>query len=183
MSNPLDTYFFFTGKIDPEAVKKLTHALAGVTNAKYSAGNHHVLMHSSGGNADDGIFLYNFFRSLPVNFTLYNGGSLQSAAALAFLGAKNRKTLPHSSFMIHRLKIRLDEPATSAELGAYEKQARLDEATMREIMERHLTLSPDEWDKGSNSELWFNAKDAVKAGFAQEIGEFSPPLGTQIYTA
>jgi ATP-dependent Clp protease protease subunit len=56
----------------------------------------HLLIQSSGGMVGDGISLYNFFRSLPLDLHVYNTGTVASIAAIAFLGAKRRYTSANS---------------------------------------------------------------------------------------
>jgi ATP-dependent Clp protease, protease subunit len=59
-------------------------------------------MQTTGGNVQDGVCLYNYFRTLPVDLSVYNVGSISSAGVIAYLGAKNRKAATLATFMIHR---------------------------------------------------------------------------------
>ncbi len=140
----------------------------------------HLLFQSSGGFVGDGICLYNFFRSLPIDLTIYNAGAVQSIAAIAYLGAKKRKTSKHGTFMIHRTGSG-SQPATRARLKGIEKSLALDDERMESILKEHITLADAEWNKFDLQELYFSAEEAKKIGFAYEIGEFSPPPGIQIY--
>jgi ATP-dependent protease ClpP protease subunit len=54
----------------------------------------HALFQSAGGYVEDGVFFYNFLRSIPIELTLYNVGQISSAGVIAYLRARNRKTAP-----------------------------------------------------------------------------------------
>jgi ATP-dependent protease ClpP protease subunit len=112
--------------------------------------------------------------------SILNAGAVQSIAAIAYLGAKKRKTSKHGTFMIHRTGSG-SQPATRARLKGIEKSLALDDERMESILKEHITLDDAEWNKFDLQELYFSAEEAKKIGFAHEIGEFSPPPGIQIY--
>ena len=87
-----EVYFVFCGIIDQNSVNRIFNTLAVVTNPQNHVVHVHLLFQSTGGFVGDGFCLYNFFKSLTVDLTIYNVGSVQSAATIAFLGAKKRKT-------------------------------------------------------------------------------------------
>lgn len=140
----------------------------------------HLLFQSFGGTVCDGVFLYGLFRSLPIDLTVYNGGSVQSIAALAFLGAKRRITSRSATFMIHRT---MNSPqfANVSRLKAATVGVMIDDVRTEEILRRHLSLTDDKWSELNHNDLFFSGEDSIKVGFAQEVGEFSPPLGCPVY--
>jgi ATP-dependent protease ClpP protease subunit len=97
---PSEIYAVFNGPIDQEAVTRIFNGLtAASTN---SVKQFHLLFQSQGGGIGESIALYNFFRALTFDLTLYNTGTVASGATIAYLGAKKRKTSAHALFMIHR---------------------------------------------------------------------------------
>src|ERR1035437_9921391 len=100
-------YGVFTGVIDQASVQKClnTFALATQQPPLDQTKHVHLLMQSSGGFIGDGIALYNFLKNAPLDVTVYNAGSLQSIAAICFLGAKRRVSNRHATFMLHRATI------------------------------------------------------------------------------
>jgi ATP-dependent Clp protease, protease subunit len=98
---PNEVYGIFAGPIDQMAVGRLGNAAAisssgGVTHV-------HLAFQTAGGMIADGVALYNLFRAFPIPLTLYNIGSISSAGVTAYLGAPNRLTSAHATFMIHRV--------------------------------------------------------------------------------
>src|SRR5260370_7187686 len=88
----------------------------------------HLLFQSVGGIVGDGICLYNFFKSLPINLTIYNAGAVQSIAIVSYLGAKRRKTSSRAVFMIHRTSSGA-QPATAPSLKCSAQALPLDNVT------------------------------------------------------
>jgi len=140
----------------------------------------HVLFQSSGGYVGDGVCLYNFFQSLQFDLTLYNVGSVQSIATLAYLGAKKRKTSAQATFMIHR-SYNVPQATTSARLQSVAQSLSLDDQRTEAILKKHITLSNKQWAEFNYHDLVFSGTDAVQIGMADEIGEFCPPTGTQVF--
>jgi ATP-dependent protease ClpP protease subunit len=99
-SIPEVVYGMFCGGIEQATAQKIVNALAIAGNAKVK--HIHLLFQSAGGYVGDGVFLYNLFRSIPIEITLYNVGQISSAGVIAYLGAKARKTAKTATFMIHR---------------------------------------------------------------------------------
>ena len=97
---PENLYAAFCGEINDGSVKRI---VANLTGATFNNQNVHLLFQSSGGCVGDGVCLYNFFRSLPIELTIYNVGSVYSAGVLAYLGGKRRVTSKRAMFMVHRV--------------------------------------------------------------------------------
>ena len=140
----------------------------------------HMLFQTAGGFIGDGVCLYNFFRTLPVELTLYNVGSVCSAGVIAYLGAQKRKTSAHAAFMVHRTQSPA-QPATAQRLQAIANSVAIDDDRTEAILRKHVTLSDDKWAVHGVADLWLSAADAVASGLATEIGEFAPPLGNQVF--
>lgn len=176
---PTEVYAFFAGTIDTQAAQRIMHGIDLSTQSGVKT--FHLLMQSTGGFVSDGVCLYNFFRALPIDLAIYNCGSIASAATTAYLGAKIRKTSAFATFMIHRTHVS-PVAANTSTLEALTHSIGLDDARLDAIHKSQLRLSKEKWDIHNVRDLWFSAKEAVDCGIASEIGEFSPPVGTSIYS-
>jgi ATP-dependent Clp protease, protease subunit len=171
-------YAVFSGEINQDSTKRFFKAISAATakNVRHI----HVLMESYGGFVGDGICLYNFFKSLPVDLTLYNAGAVQSIATIAYLGAKYRKASARAAFMIHRTLVS-PQLANSAKLHAVAKSITIDDERTESILREHLQLSKEEWDALNYTDLHFSGAESLNIGLVQEIGEFAPPSGSQLW--
>src|SRR5438876_1136744 len=98
-------YAVLSGHLDGQAVQRILANLSAASlNGVQSL---HILFQSTGGGIGEGICLYNFFKTLTMDLTLYNVGSVASIATLAYLGAKHRKVSSQATFMIHRTQTTL----------------------------------------------------------------------------
>ena len=96
----------FHGPISYPATTKLRNAMCATVNERLQDGKRqhdklYLFMNSIGGSLDDGIALFGFLRSLPIELTAINLGLIASIAIAPFLAGKKRIALPHSSFHFH----------------------------------------------------------------------------------
>jgi ATP-dependent Clp protease protease subunit len=171
-------YAVFCGQIDQAAVQRIFQTLTTAIGNRFS--HFHLLFQSTGGYVGDGVCLYNFFRSLPIDLTLYNVGSIQSIGVVAYLGAKHRKTSARATFMIHRTFFS-PQIATSHSLKASLEALSLDDARTESILRDHLRLPEEKWNALKSEDLFFSGEEAIRLGFADEFGEFSAPPGNLIF--
>ena len=177
---PQTVYVVFSGQIDQMSVQRLINACTNVMGQGVKA--IHLLFQCSGGFIGDGICLYNFLRAITtLDITIYNGGSVSSMGVITFLAIKKRRTSKFSTFMIHRSH-RTMENATAAKLEEAAASLRIDDARTEAILREHITLTPEQWEELNYNDMTFNAEDSVRIGLAQEIGEFTPPPGANIFT-
>jgi ATP-dependent Clp protease, protease subunit len=141
----------------------------------------HLFFHSTGGFVGDGMALYNYFRALPVDLTLYNPGVIASIGVIAYLGAPHRMASAHSVFMIHRTQCNIPPGTTALRAQTIVNSALLDDQRTEVILKDRLTLPAEKWKHFENDDLHFSADEAVKYGIADKIADFSPPTGRQIY--
>jgi ATP-dependent Clp protease protease subunit len=173
-----EAYAVFSGMIDQLAVQRIFNTVALATQNGFNS--IHLLFQSGGGFVADGVCLFNFFRSLPIDLTIYNAGSIQSIATIIYLGAKRRKVSTFGTFMIHRTHT-TTQLSTADQLQAIAQNLTLDDQRTEAILRQYLTLADDRWTAHKVSDLCFNAEDAVRIGLAHEIDEFAPPHGQQIF--
>jgi ATP-dependent Clp protease protease subunit len=175
---PPEIYTVYCGGIEQATAQKIVNnlTLASVNNVKHV----HTLFQTAGGYVGDGVFLYNLFRSIPVELTLYNGGQISSAGVVAYLGAKRRKTSPNATFMLHR-STNSTQFATASKLEHVAKTLILDDERTEAIVREHVKLPDELWKELSFHDVYLSGTEAVKFGIATEIGEFAPPAGVQVY--
>jgi ATP-dependent Clp protease protease subunit len=175
---PSEVYAIFCGGIEQATAQKIVN---GLTNAMALKVKHvHALFQSAGGYVGDGVFLYNLFRSVTIELTLYNVGQISSAGLVAYLGAGHRKTTRTATFMLHR-STNSPQFATAEKLDHTAKSLILDDERTESIIKNHVNFPPDLWEKLRHYDLYLSGEEAVKFGIADEIGEFSPPPGTQVF--
>lgn len=178
---PNEFFTVFCGPIDQGTVRNLLNSLAFATQGQPEVKHIHILFQSNGGLVGDGICLYNYFSTFPIELTLYNVGSICSIAAVAYLGAKNRKVSSLATFMLHRTTCS-PQLANANMLHGLAKTAGIDDKRTEAILRKHVNITDDQWSDLRNHEFWFTAEDAVKSGLATEIGEFAPPKGQRLFS-
>jgi ATP-dependent Clp protease protease subunit len=175
---PPDAYAVFCGPINEDSARDLISNLATATTRKQ---NVHLLFQSSGGSAGDGVCLYNFFRALPIELTIYNVGSVCSAGVTAYLGARRRITSARAVFMIHRVTTRPGD-VMGVIIPGITKNLVLNDDRCESILKENVTLlGGEKWSNLDYYDFFFSGKEAVDMGLAHEIGEFTPPPRTSVY--
>jgi len=140
----------------------------------------HILFQSSGGTVPDGIFLFNYFRSLPIELCLYNVGTVASIATLAYLGGHRRYVSASATFLLHRTQGSA-QSANADRLKALTKSVAMDDHRIETILRQNLNMPNEYWDIHRVSDLWLTAEQAIAIGLATEIREFSAPAGSIIF--
>jgi ATP-dependent Clp protease protease subunit len=141
----------------------------------------HLFFHSIGGFVSDGLAMYSYFKAIPFDLTLYNPGVVASIGVIAYLGARKRATSAHAIFMIHRTQCNIPQGTTAVRAQNIVNAALLDDQRTEAILKERLSLPADKWEHFESDDLHFSAQEAVQYGIADEIADFSPPPGTQIY--
>lgn len=175
---PETVWGIFCGGIEQATGQKFVNSLTIASNAKVK--HIHLLFQSAGGYVGDGVFLYNLFRTIPIEITLYNAGQISSAGITAYLGANRRVTSKTATFMIHR-STNSPQFATSAKLQSVAKSLVLDDQRTEAIFRSHINLPPELWTALEHHDVHLSGEEAVSFGMADAIGEFSPPLGTVVF--
>lgn len=175
---PPNVYAVFAGPIDQAAIQRIFN---GFTTASASGVKSvHLLFQSTGGGIGEGVALYNFFKSLNFDLTLYNAGTIASIAVIAYLGAKHRKTSAHATFMIHRTQT-TTQYANTETIKTLAEAAIINDKRTEAILREHINMPDDKWNDFDHNDLTFSAEDAVRFGIAEEISDFAPPPGTRLF--
>jgi ATP-dependent Clp protease protease subunit len=178
---PTDLYGMFTGTIDPPNLQKFAANIdLACKGMPLGLQRVHIAFHSNGGGIGEGISLYNLFRALPFELILYNVGTVSSIAVIVFLGAKIRKVSARGAFMIHKTQT-TPQAAITPTMKSLTEAAILADNRTEAILRQHIKMPDNRWAHFDHNDLWFSADEAVKFGIAQEIAEFAPPPGTQLF--
>jgi ATP-dependent Clp protease protease subunit len=177
---PEEIWAIYCGDINAANNAKL---LNGITVVAASGTKRvHILFQSWGGYIGDGVFLYNSLKKLGLEIVFYNAGQVASAATLVFLGAHSRKTTANAVFMIHK-STNTTQGAGVDRLKAVTANLTIDDTRVEEILRAHLRLPEELWTQFSYHDVYLTGTDAVAYGMADEIGEFSPPMGAKVLNA
>ena len=176
---PSDLYAIFCSNIDQASVQRLFNAVA--TASQNRVQRVHLLFQSLGGSVADGVCLYNFLKTAPMEIALYNVGSVQSIATVAYLGAKKRRTSARATFAFHRTTAS-PQAANASLLKNIAGNDTIDDQRTESILRKHIAMPEDKWQALNQGDLWFTAEEALGAKIADEIKEFAPPAGTTIYS-
>ncbi len=92
----------------------------------------------------DGLTVYNVLRSLPINVTTYNVGSVNSIGNVVFLAGDKRYAAKSSSFMFHGVgfdidKARFEEKELNAKLAGLQN----DQALIADVIVRHTKITKE----------------------------------------
>jgi len=162
---PEEAYAIFCGGIEQATAQKIVNGLAGAMALKIK--HVHALFQSAGGYVGDGVFLYNLFRSVPIELTLYNVGQISSAGVIAYLGARHRKTSRRATFMLHR-STNSPQFATAESLNHTAKSLVLDDERTADILKNHVKFPQELWDDLKYRDLYLSGEEAVKLGLADD---------------
>ncbi len=176
----VEVYSIFCSPIEQQVLFRIFRHLVEATAPAENIGHIHILFQSTGGTVGDCVCLYNLFRSYTLDLTLYNAGAIQSGAVTAYLGAQRRKTSAHAQFMIHRSHCSA-EFASLSRLESTLDSVRKDDARTEAIIRTRSRLPDAVWERMKDSDVFLSGAEAVEYGLADEIGEFSPPPGSQIH--
>jgi ATP-dependent protease ClpP protease subunit len=100
-SPPPHVVLSFVGPIQYPATKNLRNACCQAVNSGASILT--LLISSPGGSTVEGFALYHFLRSLPVELTTHNIGSIESIANIVFISGVKRFACSNTRFMYHDL--------------------------------------------------------------------------------
>ncbi len=176
---PKTVYATFAGTIDQFSLPRIFQNCAAASQGGVEAV--HFLFQSTGGIIGDGISLYNFFRTLPFEMHIYNTGSVQSIAIIAYLGAKNRYVSAYGHFMIHKSYFGAQAGTNAAKLKALAEALVMEDDRIEAILRENTDIPEERWAVHPLQDVTFNAKEAIEFGIAHELREFDVPSGNQIF--
>jgi ATP-dependent Clp protease protease subunit len=176
---PPTVYATFAGMIDQTTLPRLFQGINTAINGNVQ--DIHLLFQSTGGSIADGISLYNYFNGLPLNLHLYNTGSIQSIAVIAYLGGDFLYVSRHANFMIHKSHFSAPERSAASRFESAAQALKAEDARIEAILKAETTIPAEVWQRHTMQEVYISAQDSVSYGIASEIEEFVVPPGSQIF--
>lgn len=174
---PLEAWGIFSRHIDQSAVQAVFSAFHVMKQNNIE--RLHLLFQSNGGVSGESICLYNFFKTCPIDLTIYNVGSIHSGGVLAYLGAKKRVCSSNSTFMLHRSAGGLH--TTAERLQSVVDSLLMDDTHLGNILRESSKLPKVFWDQLERCDVYFNSKQAIEWGIADSIGDFAPASGAPFF--
>lgn len=124
-------------------------------------------LNSYGGSCNAAVRMYDMLREHPGNVTIRISGAACSAASFLALGADRVEITPGSQIMIH-------DPACMAwgqekEIAAALDMLRSTKESILNIYARSVTTPREELAELMTAEKWYDAEEALAAGFVHAI--------------
>ena len=179
IQRPPDVYLAFCDFINQATVQRIMEKVTRAANIGAPAV--HLFFQSAGGSVGDGIALYNFFRALTIDLTIYNPGAVQSVATIAYLGAAKRLTSEAAVFMLHRATNQPMQPMQATALHVIAESVALDDRRMETILRSVAKVPEARFTLLDKYDVFVTAQEAVAYGIAHEVGDFLLPQGAQIF--
>jgi ATP-dependent Clp protease protease subunit len=175
---PIVIYATLAGPVDQSMVQRVFQSCAVAINGGVKT--IHLLFHSNGGIVADGIVLYNYFRNLPIDVHIYNGGSVSSIGVIAFLGPQNRYASANATFMIHKTRFNPMTPTDAERARGMADSMKIDDVRTLEILKANLSLPEGELERYRISKLPFDSQAALACELITKISDFVPPAGQMV---
>ncbi|MGH7014288.1 MAG: ATP-dependent Clp protease proteolytic subunit [Stellaceae bacterium] len=174
---PTEIYCSLAGPVDQAMVQRVFNSMAIAINGGVKT--IHMLLQSGGGGVAEGVGLHNYFKSLPLDLHFYNGGTISSIAVIVFLGAGQRYASANATFMIHKTHSPAGMPSTqAARLHGLANSYEIEDRRTRSILETGIPgLSQSQFDHHLDTELPFDANEALGCGLITGIQDFRVPPG------
>ncbi len=169
----------FSGPIDESSLTRIFNSFNAATQQSNS--EIHLLFQSTGGNVGDGVCLFNYFDKFPLRLYIYNMGTVASVAVLAFLGGRFRFANTHATFAIHKSRFPAEAPTDAKGHKALADQAMLEDHRVEAILKAKTQIPAKRWKQHASRGVVFDAQQSVEFGIAKAIGDFEPPVGSQVF--
>jgi len=176
---PEEIYATFSGQINQDAIGRLFHNFPIAVNDGVKTV--HLLIHSRGGLVSEGIAAHNYLSNLPLDIVTYNCGAVESIAVVLFLAGTIRKCSVNSTFTIHKTTYAMQNPLTAFDLRHHANAAELSDKNTDTILRRHINMPEDKWAMRGLCDLTITAQEAEQFGLVDEISDFCPPRGAELF--
>lgn len=177
MPIPPVVYATYIGVINQEMVGRMVFHISG--GIQQGMRELHLMFQSVGGTVGDGLALFSYFSACPVSVHLYNGGAVDSAAVIAYLGAANRYVSAHGTFLLHPTSFASPMPMGAQAHRVRAKSLEIDDKRTRDVLKARTNLPQRLLSPRFDETL--TAQEAIDFGIAQSIRDFQVPAGNPIF--
>jgi len=170
----------FTAGVDQGTADRLIATVIGAFDA--GVRDFHLMISTTGGGVMNGITVFNFLRSLPIQLTTYNVGNVDSIGNVIFLAGDRRIACASSTFMFHGVAYNINGPLNLAERNLAEMLAvvKADQARMANIIEDRTQIPRPVVEHMFTEAVTKNAQEALSIGIIHEIGNAVVPDGIPV---
>ena len=173
-------YFSFTGAIEPNSATRIAAAFNQAVIDGF--GKVYLCLSSGGGLVADGIYLYNHIRSLPLDVTTHNMGSVASIATAVYVAGGKRFCSTHGVFMLHPTAMNTEQGNMQAEtLQSLLRAALAEDQRTEDILRERTSIPDDTLQDRRFREVYITSQEAVKFGLCDAVCDFSLPRGNEIF--
>lgn len=176
-SNPVCVSF--TSQVDSITAPALLSALTQCFNNQHD--EIHLLMSTPGGSVSDGIAIYNFICSLPIDVHTYNIGTCDSIGNVIFAAGTTRTAFPASRFMFHG--VGFDIQMARFELkDVNERKSNIenDQSMIADILVKHTNLAAEDVQRLFLEAAFLRSMEAKERGIVEEVREVCIPKGMPV---
>ena len=172
-------YYGFTGIIEPGSSTRIASALNSAVNDGYD--EIYLCLSSPGGFTADGIYLYNHIRSLPIEVTIHNTGTVSSIATVVYVAASKRLCSEHGVFMVHPTAMSQEDNMRSEKLQDLLNAALADDQRTENILRERTSMPDDALSARRYRDVSIVPQQAVEFGLADAVCDFTLPRGNKIF--
>jgi len=173
---------YFCAPITHPASTKLRSTLCNAINLQVPSIT--IFMSSAGGMVEEGISLYGFIRSLPVEITIHNIGNVDSIALAVYLAASKRLVNPDATFLMHDFYFPQPVPVSNRHQAA-DISVGLTRARQKtiDILKSSTKMSEEQFKslKFLEETTVQNAEVAKQVKIAHEIQQAVVPVGAELF--
>ena len=127
-----------------------------------------------GGNVVAGFMLYNFLKSLPVEITMHNIGSVDSIATVIFMAGGRRLATPYSTFLFHgvQLTVAAKKSYTPNQLRELLNGLEADDARIARAIMQNTKLTEEDVKRLSAQGETMSPNTALEKGVVHKINNW-----------
>ncbi len=157
---------YITGEID----EPLAHsAIVALERLDAEDGPIRVVLNSEGGDEQNGYAIYDAITMCKSVVIMEGYGNVMSISAAIFQAGDIRRLAPHTSFMIHDGTIDGEEKMLQTRVKELAEQIKKDGQKYYDILSARSQQPQDIIENWCLTDTYFTAKEAVEAGFADEV--------------
>jgi ATP-dependent protease ClpP protease subunit len=176
-SKPL--FISFSAEVDQNAAENLMGIFAQRLNQ--GTKDFYLLLSSPGGNVMNGVTIYNFLKSLPINLTTHNIGIVDSIANVIFLAGETRYAVKNSSFLFHGVgfnvnQARFEEKNIKEQLKTIQRDQKL----IADIIAEQSRYTKDEIEKMFLEADTKTPEQVKEKGLISDIRDVNIPEGAEV---
>lgn len=180
MTSKPECFISFSAGVD----QNTSESLMSVFSQKFNEGikDFYLLFSSPGGSVLNGITVFNFLKSLPINLTIHNIGIVDSIANVIFLAGKNRYAVKNSSFLFHGVGFDINQPTRFEEKNIKEKlkMVQRDQKLIADIIAERTKLSAPEIEKMFLEADTMTSAEAKEKEIIHDVRDAAIPDGAQV---